>query len=109
MQARGKARRNGFGGQDGAERQTGGEGLGDEDDVGFRGKLLVGEVAAGATQATLNFVGAEQSAVRRGAGAGAIPEGLGAGMEAAFSLAGFEDAGPDGVGEFGFTIAVIAE
>src|SRR6267154_1235941 len=49
-----------------AEGQASGQRLGDQDDVGLGGKLLVGEVASGAAEATLDFVGDEKGAMLGG-------------------------------------------
>src|SRR5260370_41938704 len=104
MQAWRDVRGYGFGGQDCAERQTSGERLGNENDVGLRGKFLVSEVAPGAAEAALNLVGNKQSAVLRGEGAGAIPEGFCNGGDSALALGGLGGLGGHGGCEFGFEI-----
>ncbi len=80
-----------FGGEDCSERKAGGERLCYGYEIGLGRKLLVGEVAAGAAETTLNFVGDEQRAVLLGEGPGAIPEGFADGIDAAFALDCFDD------------------
>jgi len=98
------AGRDGFGRENSAEGQTGGERLGDGDEVRLPRKFLVSKIAAGAPEPALNFVGDEQSAVLRGEGAGAIPECLADGIDSAFALNGFENDGADVFVEFGFEV-----
>src|SRR5271156_658351 len=104
VNARGYACGDGFAGEDGAERKTGGERLGDEHNVRLARELLVGEVTAGASEAALNFVGNEQCAVLRGQGACAIPESFRNRVNAAFALDGFEDYRANGVVKFRFEV-----
>src|SRR5207302_10406009 len=52
-----------LGGENGAERKTGGERLGNQDNVRLRGKFLIGEEAAGAAESALNLIGDQNSAV----------------------------------------------
>src|ERR1700685_3346571 len=98
-----------FAGEDGAERQTSGQRLGDENNVRLGRKFLVGEVTAGTAEAALNFVGDKQRAVLRGQGASTIPKRFAGGIDAAFTLDGFEDHGADGVVKFGFEIGNVVE
>src|SRR6202035_298923 len=92
-----------------AEREAGGERLGDKNYVGPGRKFLVSEVASGAAQTTLNFVGDEESAVLCGKAAGAIPKSFGDRMNAAFALDGFQDDGTYRFVEFGFQVGDVVE
>ena len=98
-----------FVGDDGAERQTSGERFGDREDVRTRREFLVGEVAAGAAQAALNFIGDQRGVVLRRQRARALPEGFADGENSAFALNGFEDQRADGVVEFRFEIGNVVE
>src|SRR5216684_5754358 len=55
-----------FGGENSAERKSGGERLGDQNNVRLRGKFLIGKEATGAAEAALNLIGDQKSAVLRG-------------------------------------------
>jgi hypothetical protein len=88
---------------------SGGERLGHKYDVWLRGKFLVGEIAASASKAALNFVGDQEGAVFCGEDAGAIPKILTDGVDSAFTLNGFEENGTDGVVELGFEVGDIVE
>src|SRR5258708_19184587 len=103
------ARSNRFGGENGAERKTGGERLGNQHDVRFRGKLLIGKEAAGAAEAALNLVGDEEGAVLGGEGASAIPESLADRIDAAFTLDCFQEDSADGIVEFRVEIGEVIE
>src|SRR5256885_927587 len=109
MNARTDAGGDGFGGQDCAERKARGERFGDGYKVGLGRKLLIGEVAAGAAESTLNFVGDEQGIVILSEHAGAIPKGFADGMDATFALDGFEDDGADVFIELGLEVGDVAE
>ena len=98
-----------FAGENRAERQAGGQRLGDHDDVRLRGKFLVREVAAGAAEAALNFVGDQQGAVLRGECARALPECFADRIDAAFALNRFQDDGANGVVEFRFEVRDVVE
>ena len=93
----------------GAEREAGGERLGDQHNVGHRGKFLVREIAAGAAEAALNFVGDEERSVFRSKRTRPVPEFFADGINPAFALNGFEEDGADGIVEFGFEIGDIIE
>ena len=63
-----------FVGDDGAERQPSGERFRHRENVRTRREFLVREVAAGASEATLNFIGDQRGVVLRCKGARALPE-----------------------------------
>src|SRR5258708_33813129 len=109
MHPRRDARSNRFGGENGAERKTGGKRLGNQHDVRFRGKLLIGEEAAGSAEAALNLVGDEEGAVLGGEGASAIPKSLADRVDAAFTLDCFQEDSADGIVEFRFEISEVVE
>src|SRR5258707_5457470 len=109
VQAWRDARGYGFGGQDCTERQTRSERLGNEHDVGLGGEFLISEIAPGAAETALNFVGDKQSAVLRGEGASAIPEGFGNGVECRLALNRFGEYCANGVVEIGFEIRDVDE
>src|SRR5260370_3880541 len=52
--------------ENGAERKSGGERLGDQSNVRPRRKFLIGEAAAGAAKPALDLIGDQESAVLRG-------------------------------------------
>ncbi len=66
VHSRRKRRRELLVGENRAERQAARERLGYGDDVRKRVEFLVGETAAGAAQAALNFVGDQRGIVLRG-------------------------------------------
>ena len=109
MQAGRDARGHSFGSENRAERQTGGQRLGDYDDIRLGRKFLIGKITPGAAKAALNFVGDQQRAMLRGERAGTIPESFGGGMDAAFALNGFEDHGAHGVVKFRFEVGDVVE
>src|SRR5258708_4251302 len=109
MHPRRDARSNRFVGENGAERKTGGKRLGNQHDVRFRGKLLIGEEAAGTAEAALNLIGDEESAVLGGEGASAIPESLADRIDAAFTLDCFQEDSADGMVEFRVEIGEVIE
>src|SRR5258708_3300745 len=61
-------------GENGAKRKSGGERLGDQNNVRLGGKYLIAEEAAGAAEAGLNFIGDHPSARLGGERASAVPE-----------------------------------
>ena len=95
--------------EDGTERKAGRQRLGDENDVGLTRELLISEVAAGAAEAALNFVGDEERAVFGSKSAGSVPEILGDGIDAAFALNGLKEDGTDSIVEFRFEVVDIIE
>src|SRR5260370_4495475 len=109
MQARGDTRRDGVLCEYRAERQPSGERLGNHTYVRSGGRCWIREIAAGAAQAALNFVGDQQSAVFRGQSTSAIPEFFADRVNSAFALNGFENYRADRVIELGFEIVNIVE
>src|SRR5260370_31611853 len=91
-------------GENGAERKSGSERLGDQNNIRLGGKFLIGKVAARAAESALNFIGDEQSAGLRGEGPSAIPERFAYRMDSAFALNGFQKDAADGVFKFRFKI-----
>src|SRR5690348_16971576 len=65
---------NRFGSEDGPEREARCKRLGNQNDIGHGRKLLVSEIAAGAAQAALNFIGDEKRAVPGSQESGTGPE-----------------------------------
>src|SRR2546423_9243781 len=98
-----------FGSQDCAQRQARGERLGDQNDVRLRRKLLVAKIAAGASEAALNFVGDEQTALLHSQGARAVPESSRYGVNSALALDGLENYGTNRGGTFCVQVGHIIE
>src|SRR5260370_5281712 len=63
MHSRRDARGDILRGENGAERKSGGERLGDQNNVRLRGKFLIGGGTAGAPESALNFIGDQESAL----------------------------------------------
>src|ERR1700682_2863154 len=103
------ARSNVLGGENCAERKAGGERLGNQNDVRFRGKFLIAEDAAGAAESALNFIGDQESAVLRGKRASAIPKYFANRIDSPFALDCFKKDGADGVVEFRLEISDVVE
>src|SRR5712672_1149663 len=97
------------GGENGAQRKTGSQRLGDQNNVRLGREFLISETAAGAAKSALNFIGDQQSAVLRCKGASAVPEFFADGIDAAFALNRFEKYGANGVVKFRFEIREIVE
>jgi len=70
---------------------------------------LISEIASGASEATLNFVGNKQRAMLGSESASALPERFGDRIDATFALNRLEDNGADGVVESGFEVGNIVE
>src|SRR6266705_4107703 len=96
-------------GENGAERKSGGERLGDQNNVRLRGKFLIGEVTAGAPESALNFIGDQESAVLRGKRASSIPEKFADRIDPAFALYGFQKDATHGVVKFRLEIGDVVE
>src|SRR5262249_4980573 len=102
MNARADAGSDGFGRENRAKRKASGERFCDSHKIRPRRKLLIGEVAAGAAESTLDFVGDEQGIVLRRERASAIPESFADRVDTAFTLNGFKDYGANVFVEFRF-------
>src|SRR5208282_2963903 len=109
VQAGRNALGDGFRREDRAKRQACGKRLGYYCDIGLRGKFLVSEIAARASQTTLDFVGNKERAVLCGKGARAVPEIFADGINATFALNGLEEYGADRVIKFRFEIGDVVE
>src|SRR5258708_10703388 len=96
-------------GENGAKRESGGERLGDQDDVRLGRKSLITEEAAGAAEATLNFIGDQQGAVLGGDCTSAIPEFFADWIDPPFALNGFKENSANGIVEFRFKIGDVVE
>src|SRR6266581_3103562 len=96
-------------GENGAERKSGGERLGDQNNVRLRGEFLIGEVTAGAPESALNFIGDQESAVLRGKRASSIPEKFADRIDPAFALYGFQKDATHGVVKFRLEIGDVVE
>src|ERR1700737_3867829 len=96
-------------GENGAERKTGGERVGNQRNVRLRRKLLIAEKSAGAAKPALNFVGDQESAVLRGKRASAIPENFAEGIDPAFALNWFQKDATDGAVEFRLEVSDVVE
>src|SRR5437899_1284809 len=103
------ARGNLLRGENGAKRESGSERLGDQDDIRLRRKSLITEEAAGAAEATLNFIGDQQGAVLGGGRASAIPEFFADRIDPPFALNGFNENAANGIVEFRLEIGNVVE
>src|SRR5258708_4818904 len=86
---------NGFGSENRAERKSSGERLGDQRDIGFRGKFLISKIAARAAEPALNFTRDEQGATLPSESAGAIPEHIPDPLTSASPFNGFHENAPN--------------
>src|SRR6266404_4311388 len=102
MQSWRDSRCDGVASQNRAKREASGQWFGYDGDIRLRRKLLIGEIAPGASEATLNFVGNKQRSMPGGESAGALPESFRDRIDATFSLNRLEDNRADVVVKFGF-------
>ena len=109
MQSWRDSRCDGVASQNRAKREASGQWLGYDGDIRLRRKLLISEIAPGASEATLNFVGNKQRSMLGGKSASALPESFRDWMDAAFALNRLEDNRADAVVEFGFEVGNIVE
>ncbi len=72
-------------------------------------ELLIRKIAAGASQARLNFVGDQRRIILRRECAGALPESPADGENSAFALNRLDHNGADRLVEFGFEIRHIVD
>src|SRR5882724_4532837 len=109
MQSWRDSRSDGVASQDRAKREASGQWFGYDGDIRLRGKPLISEIAAGAPEATLNFVGNKQRSMPGGESASALPESLRDRIDATFALNRLEDNRADTVVKSGFEVGNIVE
>src|SRR5208282_260602 len=91
VQSRRESRGKVFVGDECAKRKAAGQRLGDGDDVRRRVEFLVRKAAPGAPEPALDFIGDQSGVMLRRKRAGARPESIADGEDAAFALNGLDD------------------